>query len=71
MGEIYDQVRQTIASRGVLQSRIAEQAKISNALLSRFVSGERGLSVEALERLLAVLNLEVVLRPRRMGRKGK
>ena len=44
---------------------------IEQSQLSRFVSGERGLIVDALERLADALELEIVVRPRRSRRKGR
>ncbi len=55
---------------GTTRYKIAKDTGISQAALSRFVNGERGLGVELVERLADYLGLEIVIREKRT-RKGK
>ena len=57
-----ERLKDAIANCGVTRYRIAQDTGIEESALSRFVSGERGLSMEALDRLLEYLGLEVVER---------
>ena len=69
MGHVLDKIRAAIKSSGATRYRIAKDLDISQAQLSRLMSGERGLSIEALERLAEYLGLEIILRPKRRKRK--
>lgn len=63
-------VRDAIESCGKTRYRIAQETGISQSALSRFLSGERGLSIEALDVLLPYLGI-VVKAPRiSPGQKG-
>ena len=54
-----EQVRNAIGAAGVTRYRIAQDTGISEATLSRFMSGERGLNLKALDRLADHLGLEL------------
>lgn len=69
MGHVLDKIRAAIKASGATRYRIAKDLDISQAQLSRLMSGERGLSIEALERLAEYLGLEIILRPKRRKRK--
>ena len=45
--------------------RIAKESNLSQSQLSRLMSGERGLSIEALEVLAECLGLEITIRPKK------
>lgn len=65
-----DVVRNAIESCGKTRYRIALETGISQSALSRFLSGERGLSIEALDVLLPYLGI-VIKAPRiSPGQKG-
>jgi transcriptional regulator with XRE-family HTH domain len=51
--------------RGIQQAELARQTDLSEGQISRFLKGERGLSLESIDRLLDALALEIVIRPRR------
>jgi DNA transposition AAA+ family ATPase len=55
-----DQVRQAASKCGASQHALAREAGIDKTALSRFVSGQRGLSMEALDALADVLRLSIV-----------
>lgn len=65
-----EQVKQALEASGKTRYRVAKESGISQGQLSRLVSGERGLTVDTLEKLADCLGLEIVIRPKRR-RKGK
>jgi transcriptional regulator with XRE-family HTH domain len=60
-------IRAEIQHATVSRYRIAKETGIEEATLSRFMSRERGLSMEALDALFEFFNLEIA--PRRRTRK--
>jgi transcriptional regulator with XRE-family HTH domain len=58
-----DQIRRSIEASGVSRYRIAQETGISQSTLSRFISGERGLTTTALDTLAAFLRLNITTRP--------
>ena len=72
MGQILDAIRGAIEASGKTRYRIAQESGVAESALSRLMSGERGLSIDALERLAEDLELEITIRPkRRQRRKGR
>lgn len=69
MAHLWDQVRAAIRASGQTRYRIAQETGIEQSQLSRLMTGERGLSIDALERLADHLGLEIVIRPKRRERK--
>ena len=57
-----DQLRQAVKGCGLTRYRIAKQIGVSESLLSRFMSGESGLSFAVLDRLAALIGLGVVVK---------
>ena len=57
-----DQVRDAVRGSGLLAQEVADRAGVHKSAMSRFLSGERGLSVEALDRIGQVLALDIVSR---------
>ena len=70
MTRILDAICEAIEASDKTRYRIAKDIGISQAHLSRLMSGERGLSIDTLERLADYLGLEIVIRPKRR-RKGR
>ena len=58
---ISEQLRGAIAESGRSAHDIAVKAGISPPQLYRFLSGERGLSLESLDKISQVLNFEIKL----------
>lgn len=58
--QLREAARREIESGARSQNRIASDAEIDRGSLSRFLAGERGLSLEAIERLTEALNLHLV-----------
>jgi hypothetical protein len=55
-----EQVRQAIENCGQTRYRIAQETGISEVTLCRFASGERGLSMQALDKAGEYLGLRIV-----------
>jgi transcriptional regulator with XRE-family HTH domain len=64
---ILDEIREAIRTCGRSRYALAKESGISESRLSLLMSGKRGLSVEALEKLAAILKLEVTLRSQKKG----
>ena len=60
--KVSDQLRSIIDDCGLSRYEIAKRTGIDAAALSRFMSGERGLSMKALDRLGECLGLTVNMR---------
>ena len=71
MAGILDAICDAIEASDKTRYRIAKDISISQTQLSRLMSGERGLSIDSLERLADYLGLEIVMRPKRRRRKGR
>jgi transcriptional regulator with XRE-family HTH domain len=68
--KLSEQVRQAILKAGVSRYRIAKETGVDQPALSRFVHGERGLSIEALDAIGLYLGLSITTsRPRRPAKK--
>jgi hypothetical protein len=64
MGESFrDQLRRAIRASDLTAYRLGVLARVDQGSLSKFLAGERGLSLDAVDRIVGVLDLE--LRPRR------
>lgn len=73
MSMLLDAIKSAIQkaeASGTTRYRIAKETGISQAALSLFVNGERGMGVDMVERLADFLELEIIIRPksRRKGR---
>jgi transcriptional regulator with XRE-family HTH domain len=62
-----DQIREAVKNSGLSQQQICEQAGIDKGSLSRFVTGERGLSFSHLDKLAEVLGLRITTTKRKGG----
>jgi transcriptional regulator with XRE-family HTH domain len=62
--ELRSTVQEAIWAGGIEQAELARRAGMSEAMISRFLRGERGLSPGAIDEVLNVLGLEIVIRPR-------
>ena len=71
MARILDAICEAIEASDTTRYRIAKDTGISQIQLSRLMSGERGLSIDALETLADYLGLEIVMIPKRRRRKGR
>ena len=65
-----EQIREAVRSSGLSMLAVARGAEIDRSTMSKFLSGERGLSMSALDRLGEFLDLRIVAGKRRKERKG-
>ncbi len=63
-----DALRQAVRDCGLQQRAMARAARIDEAHLSRFLSGQTALSMRSFDRLADVVGLEVVACPSRRRR---
>lgn len=63
-----DQVRVAVDASGLSRYRICKKADIAQAAMSRFMSGQGGLSMAALDRLGEVLELKITAGSRRRSK---
>lgn len=70
--KLSEQVRDAILQADVSRYAIAKATGVSQPTLSRFVHGERGLSIDALDRIGLYLGLSITTnRPHRPAKKEK
>lgn len=70
MAKLLDAIRDAIEASDKSRYQIAKDLGITQGHLSRLMSGERGLSIDLIEKLAEYLNLEIVVRSkgRRLNR---
>ena len=61
--KLTDQLRRIIDASGRSRYAICKGIGIDQSTMSRFMAGAGGLSLEALDRLAAFLDMEIVVRP--------
>ena len=69
MERVLEQIRRAIRKSGQSRYAISKKSGVEQSALSRLMSGERGLSLEAVEKLADALDVEIIIRPKR--RKGR
>jgi hypothetical protein len=62
-----DQLRRAVRESGVSRYQISKETGINQSVLCRFVAETAGMSLDAVDKLMDALGLEI--RPRRRGRK--
>jgi transcriptional regulator with XRE-family HTH domain len=62
--KLSDQIREAIKSFGVTQYRICKDTGIDPSVMSRFMSGERGLTIPTLDVLAEYLGLRIITEKR-------
>ena len=67
--KLSDQIRQAIDASAMTRYRICKELDFSESVMSRFMAGTCGLSLETLDRLGELLGLEIVVSKK--GRKTK
>lgn len=71
MAQLIESIRAAIEASGETRYRIAKDTGIAESQLSRLMNGERGLSVDTLERLADYLGLRIVIEPKSKTTKGR
>lgn len=69
--KLSDQLRQAIDGSGLSRYAISQQTGIDQASLSRFMQGQVGLSLDAIDRLSEFLQLTITTGRKPDERKGK
>jgi len=65
MSKILDEIRKAIKASNKSRYRLSKDASIPQSQLSRLMTGEKGLSFEALERLVEALGLEIIIQQKK------
>ena len=68
---ISEKLRERIANCGLTQQELAKETKISQPTISRFMTGERGMRLDAVETLCDFFNLTLVDEPTKPARKRR
>lgn len=71
MSRILDEIRKAIKTGDKTRYRLSQETSIPQSQLSRLMTGEKGLSFEALERLVEALDLEIIIRPKKTRKQAK
>jgi transcriptional regulator with XRE-family HTH domain len=66
-----DAVRKAVDASGLSRYRICKELNIAESTMSRFMSGEGGLSMEYLDALADLLDLKITLGRKPSPKKGK
>ncbi len=67
---ILEQLREAARRSGLSMLRLSEQSGLRYMSVHRFVAGRKGVTIDSAARLAEALGLEVVLRPRKPGKKA-
>jgi transcriptional regulator with XRE-family HTH domain len=71
MARLVDAIRRAVEASGKTRYRIAKESGVSAGQLSRLVNGERGMTVETIERLADYLGLRITIEPKNKTRKER
>ena len=71
MAKLLDAIRRAVEASGKTRYRIAKESGVSGGQLSRLVSGERGMTVDTIERLADYLGLRITIEPKGKTTKGR
>jgi hypothetical protein len=69
--KLSDQIRQAIDASGLSRYRICKETGILQSVMSRFMSGQGGLSLERLDVLADLINLNITTDKQRSKRKDR
>ena len=71
MAKLVDAIRRAVETSGKTRYRIAKESGVSAGQLSRLVNGERGMSVETIEKLADYMGLRIKIEPKGKSAKGR
>lgn len=71
MASLLNSIRQAVEKSGKTRYRIAKESGVSAGQLSRLVNGQRGMTVETIERLADYLELRITIEPKGKTKKGR
>lgn len=66
-----DELRQAVERSGLSRYAIWQQASIDQGSMSKFMAGERGLTLESIDKLAELLGLHIVADAERRRPKGR
>ncbi len=66
-----EQIRQAVEASGLSQYRISKELCVAESTISRFMSGKGGLSMEYLDALADLLELNITATRKRRQSKGR
>jgi transcriptional regulator with XRE-family HTH domain len=69
MSRILDEIRKAIKASGKSRYRLSKDTSIPQSQLSRLMTGEKALSIESLEKLVNALGLEIIIKPKKAGKR--
>lgn len=64
MAKLVDAIRRAVEASGKTRYRIAKESGVSAGQLSRLVNGERGMTVDTIERLADYMGLRITIEPK-------
>ncbi len=71
MARLVDAIRLAVEASSKTRYRIAKESGVSAGQLSRLVNGERGMTVDTIERLADYLGLQITIEPKAKTRKER
>lgn len=71
VARLLDAIRRAVEASGQTRYRIAKESGVSAGQLSRLVNGERGMTVDTIERLADHLGLRIRIEPKGKTTKGR
>jgi len=66
-----DELRQAVERCGLSRYSIWQQTGIDQGTLSKFMAGDRGLSIESIDKLATLLGLHICIADAEQSRKGR
>jgi len=71
MAKLLDKIRRAVEASDKTRYRIAKESGVSAGQLSRLVSGERGMTVDTIEKLADYLGFTITVEPKAKTTKGR
>ena len=71
MSKLVDEIRDAIQASDKTRYRLSKMTGISESQLCRLMSGQAGLSLDNVDRLVEALDLEIMVRPKKTAKKRK
>lgn len=71
MAGLLDEIRRAVEASGKTRYRIAKESGVLAGQLSRLVNGERGMTVDTIERLADYLGLKITIEPKNKTKKER
>ena len=71
MTTMSDQVREAIKASGLTRYEIAKQSGVTEGALSRFMAGERDMTLRTLERIASLIGVRLTVSRPKCRRKGR